>query len=146
SSNRKSDIATMTLPFTQIVAGLPDQVPFVGPEALERRMGRRFTLRMGANESIFGPSPKVITTIKDAAAEAWKYCDPENYDLKVELARHHGIRPENVVVGEGIDGLFGNAVRLFVEPGTSVATSLGAYPTFNFHVLGFGGRLVTTPY
>ena len=28
----------------------------------------------------------------------------------------------------------------------TVATSLGAYPTFNFHVAGFGGRLVTTPY
>ena len=26
------------------------------------------------------------------------------------------------------------------------ATSLGAYPTFNFHVNGYGGRLVTTPY
>jgi histidinol-phosphate aminotransferase len=38
------------------------------------------------------------------------------------------------------------AVRLFVEPGVSVATSEGAYPTFNFHVRGFGGRLVTTPY
>ena len=27
-----------------------------------------------------------------------------------------------------------------------VATSLGAYPTFNFHVAGYGGRLVTAPY
>jgi len=25
-------------------------------------------------------------------------------------------------------------------------TSLGAYPTFNYHVAGFGGRLVTAPY
>ena len=50
------------------------------------------------------------------------------------------------MVGEGIDGLFGYVVRLFVEPGVTVASSLGAYPTFNFHVNGFGGRLVTTPY
>ncbi len=27
-----------------------------------------------------------------------------------------------------------------------MVTSLGAYPTFNFHVAGFGGRLVTAPY
>jgi histidinol-phosphate aminotransferase len=27
---------------------------------------------------------------------------------------------------------------LFVEPGVTVATSLGAYPTFNFHVHGYG--------
>jgi histidinol-phosphate aminotransferase len=56
------------------------------------------------------------------------------------------VAPENVTIGEGIDGLFGVTVRLFVEKGVTVATSFGAYPTFNFHVHGFGGRLVTTPY
>jgi histidinol-phosphate aminotransferase len=80
------------------------------------------------------------------AAEAWKYCDPENHDLKQALAARHRVKPENIVVGEGIDGLFGYIVRLFVEPGVTVATSVGAYPTFNYHVAGFGGRLVTTPY
>jgi histidinol-phosphate aminotransferase len=50
------------------------------------------------------------------------------------------------VVGEGIDALLGYTARLFIEPGIAVATSLGAYPTFNFHVAGFGGRLVTVPY
>ncbi|MEO7002826.1 MAG: hypothetical protein ABI068_13490, partial [Ktedonobacterales bacterium] len=38
-------------PLTQRVAGLPATVPFTGPEALERRSGRPFTLRLGANES-----------------------------------------------------------------------------------------------
>ena len=82
----------------------------------------------------------------DAASDVWKYGDPENHDLKTALAAHHGIAPENIVVGEGIDGLLSYLVRMFVEPGVTVATSLGAYPTFNFHVAGFGGRLVTAPY
>jgi histidinol-phosphate aminotransferase len=132
--------------FTAIVDKLPSTVPFVGPETQERNRGRPFRARIGANESVFGPSPKAVAAMERAAAEAWKYCDPENYDLKQALAAHHGIAPENIVVGEGIDGLFGYAVRLFVEPGVTVATSLGAYPTFNFHVHGYGGRLVTTPY
>lgn len=136
----------MPFPFTPLCDGLPSSVPFVGPEALERRTGTRFRARIGANESVFGPSPKVTAAIAAAAAESWQYCDPENHDIKAALARHLGVAPENVMVGEGIDGLFGYAVRLFVEPGVSVATSLGAYPTFNFHVQGFGGRLVTTPY
>ena len=136
----------MQFPFTPVVEKLPSSVPFVGPEALERRTGARFRARIGANESVFGPSPKVIAAIAAAAPEAWKYCDPENHDLRAALAKHLGVAPENVMVGEGIDGLFGLAVRLFVEPGVTVATSLGAYPTFNFHVHGFGGRLVTTPY
>ncbi len=132
--------------FTPIVAELPSTVPFVGPEAQERARGRQFKARIGANESVFGPSPKAIEAMRREAETAWKYCDPENHDLKQALAEHHGVRPGNVVVGEGIDGLFGYAVRLFVEPGVSVVTSLGAYPTFNFHVKGFGGTLLTVPY
>lgn len=132
--------------FTPTVEGLPSTVPFVGPEAQERTRGRRFKARIGANESVFGPSARVAAALQAATAEIWKYCDPENHDLKRALAEYHGVQPENIVVGEGIDGLFGYTVRLFVQPGVTVATSAGAYPTFNFHVAGFGGRLVTVPY
>lgn len=134
------------LPVTSLVESLPASVPFVGPEAQERARKRRFRARIGANENGFGPSPKAVAAMREAAGEAWKYCDPENHDLKHALAAYHGVAPENIAVGEGIDGLFGYAVRLFVEPGVAVVTSLGAYPTFNFHVTGFGGRLVMSLY
>lgn len=134
------------LRYTKVVAPLPSTVPFVGPEAQERARGAAFLARIGANESVFGPSPQAVAAMRQAAAECWMYCDPENYDLKVALARHHGVAPVNVVVGEGIDSLFGYTVRLFTEPGDVVVSSLGAYPTFNFHVAGYGGRLVTVPY
>lgn len=131
---------------TPVVDALPSTVPFVGPEALERQRGVAFRARLGANESGFGPAPSVVKALEAAARDVWKYCDPENHDLKQALARHHGVKPENIAVGEGIDALFGYVVRLFVAPGIAVATSLGAYPTFNYHVHGYGGRLVTTPY
>lgn len=136
----------MTLRYTSVVQPLPSTVPFVGPETQERARGACFRARIGANESVFGPSPKAIAAMQQATAECWMYCDPENYDLKVALAEHLGVKPGNVVVGEGIDSLFGYTVRMFVEPGDTVVTSLGAYPTFNFHVAGYGGRLVTVPY
>jgi histidinol-phosphate aminotransferase len=132
--------------YTAVVGHLQSTVPFVGPEAQERSRGRGFRARLGANESVFGPSPHAVAAMARAAAESWRYGDPENHDLKVALARRHGIGPDNIVVGEGIDALLGYTVRLVVEPGTPVVTSHGAYPTFNFHVAGHGGRLVTVPY
>jgi len=132
--------------FTPLITSLPSSVPFVGPEALERRIASDIKARIGANENVFGPAPSVIAAMQAHAHGVWKYGDPENHDLKHALAAHLGIAPENICVGEGIDGLFGYALRLFVKQGVSVATSLGAYPTFNFHVAGFGGKLVTTPY
>ena len=129
-----------------LVASLPATVPFVGPETQERARGEPFEARLGANENVFGPSPRALGAMKRAAADIWKYGDPENHDLKQALAAHHGVPAENIVVGEGIDGLLGYLVRMMIEPGDPVVTSLGAYPTFNFHVVGYGGELVTVPY
>ena len=75
------------------------------------------------------------------AQDIWKYGDPEVHDLRFALANHHACRPENIVVGEGIDGLLGNLTRLMIGQNDAVVTSNGAYPTFNFHVAGFGGTL-----
>ncbi|MCT2540539.1 pyridoxal phosphate-dependent aminotransferase [Sedimentimonas flavescens] len=132
--------------FTPLIASLPSTVPFVGPETQERLRGRPFEARLGANENGFGPSPRAIAAMAAAAGEVWKYGDPENHDLRAALAAHHGCRPENIIVGEGIDGLLGYLVRLVIEPGDTVVTSDGAYPTFNYHVVGFGGVLHKVPY
>lgn len=133
-------------PLTSLAEALPSTVPFVGPENQERQRGSAFRARIGANESGFGPAPSVIEAMAQAAGDMWKYCDPDNFDLKAALARHLTIAARNIVIGEGIDGLLGLAVRLYAGPGDVVVTSLGAYPTFNFHVAGFGARLVTVPY
>lgn len=132
--------------FTPLLTSLPATVPFVGPEAIERNRGLKVKARIGANESGFGPAPSVLAAMAEAAADTWRYSDPENHDLKQALATHLGCSPANIAVGEGIDSLLGHIVRMVIEPGMTVVTSLGAYPTFNFHVAGYGGRLVTTPY
>jgi histidinol-phosphate aminotransferase len=131
---------------TPLAASLPSTVPFVGPETSERARGQAFTARLGANESLFGPSPLARKAIEQAASEVWMYGDPEVFDLKQALAAHHGCGMEHIVVGEGIDGLLGYLVRLMITAGDPVATSLGAYPTFNFHVAGYGGSLHRAPY
>ncbi|WP_333815432.1 pyridoxal phosphate-dependent aminotransferase [Tabrizicola sp.] len=131
---------------TPHAAELPSTVPFTGPETLERRTGVPFRARLGANESLFGPSPQAIAAMERAARDVWMYGDPENHDLKQALAAHHGVTPGHIAVGPGIDGLLGLVCRLTLGPGTPVVTSLGAYPTFNFHVAGYGGVLTRVPY
>jgi histidinol-phosphate aminotransferase len=137
----------MTRPrLASIPEGLPATVPFVGPEAIERRIGKPFRARLGANESGFGPSPRVLEAMAAAGADSWKYGDPENHDLNAAIAAHLGVQRQEVVAGEGVDALLGYAARLYIEPGMPVVTSVGGYPTFDFHVVGFGGREVKVPY
>lgn len=134
------------LPFAPIPAGLPATVPFVGPETLQRQLGRPFAARLGANENGFGPSPMAVAAIRDEAARVWQYGDSTSHDLLNALAAHLGVPAPSLVVGEGIDALLGLLVRLMIAPGDAVVTSDGAYPTFNYHVAGFGGVLHKLPY
>lgn len=132
--------------FADLPASLPASVPFIGPETLERASGTAFAARLGANENGFGPSPRALAAMQAAAGEVWKYGDSTNHDLRHALAAHHAVTPENIMIGEGIDGLLGLLVRLMIAPGDAVVSSAGAYPTFNYHVAGFGGALHLVPY
>ena len=134
------------LPFTPLIQSLPAVVPFVPPEALERRRGRPLKVRVGANESAFGISPLAREAMRRAVDQISWYNDPEAYELRTALARLHGVAIEEICVAAGVDELLGLVVRMVVEPGAAVVTSYGTYPTFNFHVAGFGGRLCTAPY
>ncbi|MFD1341429.1 pyridoxal phosphate-dependent aminotransferase [Litorisediminicola beolgyonensis] len=131
---------------TPLAASLPSDVPFVGPELQEREMGRPFAARLGANENVFGPSPRAIAAMQEALPEIWKYADSSNHDLRAALADAMGAAPDQIVIGSGIDGLLGTLVRLLVAEGDAVVTSDGAYPTFNYHVTGFGGTLHKVPF
>jgi histidinol-phosphate aminotransferase len=132
--------------FSKVIDRLPSSVPFVGPETQERNNNTKFLARLGANENVFGPSPRVLEVIKNAAQDVWMYADPESHDLKAKISMQMGIKAENIVIGEGIDGLLGYLCRLVVNPGVRVVTSKGAYPTFNYHVSGFGGLINFVPY
>ena len=129
-----------------IADAVPETVPFTGPEAIERRLGTPFQARLGANESPFGIAESTRQVIADAIDHSWKYGDPECHDLRVAIARHLGIAADEVVAGPGVDALLGLTVRLYAAPGDVVVTSLGGYPTFNYHLVGYGTRMVTAPY
>ncbi len=132
--------------YTPLIQSLPATVPFVGPEQAERERGTPFAARLGANENGFGPVPAALEAMLSAVADVWKYGDSTSFDLRSDLAAQNNCSIDHILVGEGIDGLLGVLVRLMVAKGDTVVTSAGAYPTFNYHVVGCGGELVTVPY
>jgi histidinol-phosphate aminotransferase len=128
------------------IEAIPMVTPFIGPEQLMREGGHASLLRLGANESAFGPSPKAVQAMAAELPHLSWYGDPESYDLRAALALHHGCSIENISVGSGIDDLMGLAVRAFMQPGAIALATRGTYPTFHYHVTGFGGKYETVPY
>ena len=75
-------LIVMTYPrYTSVVNDLPSAVPFVGPETQERERKFLFEARLGANENMFGPSPKALSVFKKYSNEQWMYGDPTSFEL-----------------------------------------------------------------
>ena len=131
---------------TPLVEALAPSRPFVGPEELARSVGRTELLRLGANESAFGPSPRALEAMHAELGRIAYYGDPESLELREKLASLHRCEPEHITVGAGIDDLLGLVVRGYCAPGDVSVSTLGSYPTYAYHVLGYGARLETVPY
>ncbi|EAU42596.1 histidinol-phosphate aminotransferase [Fulvimarina pelagi HTCC2506] len=136
----------MTGLFDERIRALASESPFTGPETLERRNGQAFATRLGANESVFGPSPKTIEAMARVAADSWMYGDPEQFELREALAEKHGLAAKNIICGVGIDGLLRDLLSVACAPGSRVLTSLGAYPTFGYFATAAGAAIETVPY
>jgi histidinol-phosphate aminotransferase len=124
----------------QHIAAIPPMTPFVAPEELARRVGRTELLRLGANESAFGPSPRAIAAMREAVASTSWYGDPESLELRAALALRHRCAPEEIVVASGIDDLMGLIVRAFCAPGDACVATRGTYPTLFYHLNAYGAR------
>lgn len=136
----------MSTRFTTLVDSLPETIPFVAPEAIERITGVPIRVRVGANESAFGISPLAREAMNDALGRISHYNDPESHELRNALADRLQVDFKQICIGAGIDDLLGLAVRAFLGPGDTAVSSFGSYPTFHYHVAGFGAKSKTVPY
>jgi histidinol-phosphate aminotransferase len=74
-------------------------------------------IKLNTNENPYPPSPRVIRAVKAAVDGRLRlYPPPTAQRLREKLAKLHGCRPDNVIIGNGSDELLAMAVRAFVEP------------------------------
>ena len=69
-------------------------------------------IKLNTNENPYPPSPKVLAAVKAAVDGRLRlYPNPTAQVLREKLAKLHGCKPENIIVGNGSDELLALAVR-----------------------------------
>jgi len=96
-------------------------------EELEREYGISGSIKLASNENAWGPSPKAVAAIKEALQNLHRYPDGSCYYLAHNLADKIGIKPEEIVFGNGSNEIIGLLIATFLQPGEEVITS---HPTF----------------
>jgi len=74
-------------------------------------------IKLNTNENPYPPSPKVLAAVKAAVDSRLRlYPNPTAGKLRAKLAKLHGCKPENIIIGNGSDEVLALAVRAFTEP------------------------------
>ena len=74
-------------------------------------------IKLNTNENPYPPAPAVLEATREAVdARLRLYPNPTCEGLRERLARLHGCKQENIIVGNGSDELLALATRAFVEP------------------------------
>lgn len=81
----------------------------------EQPRDRQF-IKLNTNENPYPPSPRALEAIRAAAGEGLRlYPDPEGASLRRALAELHGLRPEQVFVGNGSDEVLAMCFMAFFD-------------------------------
>jgi len=89
-------------------------------------------VKLNTNESPVPPSPKVLQAIKAATDESLRlYPSPTAAPARRAIARHFGVDPTHVTVGNGGDEMIELCFRAFAGAGDTVAYPTPTYPLFD---------------
>jgi len=80
-----------------------------------------------SNENNFGPSPKALEAIREAMFQLHLYPDPTGESLRLALAKHLVVNMENIILGNGSDGILYSLFKAFFLPGEKLLTSEASF-------------------
>src|SRR6185437_14826532 len=74
-------------------------------------------IKLNTNENPYPPSPHALKAVKAAVDGRLRlYPNPTAQLLREKLAKLHGCKADNIIIGNGSGELLAMAVRAFVEP------------------------------
>jgi histidinol-phosphate aminotransferase len=109
------------------------------PAALERRSQ---LIKLDSNENPFGPSARAVDAMRSALGTTNSYPDDDCSPLRLKLATHHGLPPEQVLVTAGSTGLLSLLCQTLLAPGLNAVTSERSFIVYSMAVRAAGAHLV----
>lgn len=120
-----------------------DQIrPYVPGQTVEAQ-GR--SIKLSANESALGPSPKAVEAYHSAAERMFRYPESDAFAIRTVLAKTYGLNPARILMGIGSDELLSALVRAYAGPGDEVIYPSATFPMYRIYTLATGAKVVQAP-
>ena len=89
-------------------------------------------IKLNTNENPYPPSPRVLAALREATNGSLRlYPQPLSETLRSAAAEVYGVRPENIIAGNGSDEILTMLLRSFVGPGDRVAFPVPTYSLYD---------------
>ncbi len=131
--------------FARLAAGFTaaTALPWKGLEVWAAEGAR--PIRLSSNENPFGPAPAALEAIRSAFADAGRYPDEAAGELLASVARLHGVRPEQVLLGAGAGEILKWAAATFAGPGKMLVEAEPTFEAISRHTRLAGGQVTRVP-
>ena len=106
--------------------------------------GKRNVIKLSSNESPFGPSPNVVSKIRETIRKTNRYPDGEYKKLKKAIGKKFNLPESNLFCGNGSDEILGIACQLFLKKGDEVIIPKHSFLMFEIYSKINGGIVKTS--
>ena len=124
--------------------------PYVGGKpidevARELNLDPATIIKLASNENPRGPSPKALAAIAAATRDLTRYPDGNGFALKAALSNRFGVRPEQLVLGNGSNDVLELATQAFLREGDSAVYSQYAFVVYPLATQARGAHGIEVP-
>jgi len=127
------------------IKGLRPYVPGKPIEELERELRITDAIKLASNENPFGPSPRALAAMRRALSQVHRYPDGRGYSLKMALAGHHGVKPGNIILGNGSNEIIELLIKTFLRPGEEAVMGDPSFLVYDLSVRAAGCKSIKVP-
>jgi len=99
-------------------------------------------IKLDSNENPFGPSPAAIKAMQAVLAGCSDYPDDDASTLRLQLAAHHGVHVEQILVTGGLTEFLGMLARTFLASGLNAVTSQRSFIIYRMATEAAGAQLI----
>jgi len=120
-------------------------VPGKPIEEVQREYGLKDVIKLASNENPLGTSPKALAALEEALPRLNSYPDGQSYYLRHVIAQHLGVKPEQVTVGNGADGLIMQTCMAYLDESSEAIVSQSSFPVYDIYTHVMRATLIKTP-
>jgi len=99
-------------------------------ESVQRKFNLKNIIKLASNENPIGPSSKSIAAVYESLKDSHRYPDSSGTLLREKLADKFKLKIENVILGNGSEGIMSAIIRTFLKEKDEIITAENSFIGF----------------